>query len=79
MFFAMRSVFTLFPSVEEFSLIINDPERGLSLRRTFSRQSYAQQVAVLGKLFLREAWPDSRLYHVIADFHRVDNALLAGP
>ena len=69
MFFAMRSVFTLFPSAQEFSLIINDPERGISLKRTFSRQSYAQQVAVLGKLFYRDEWPDERLYHVINDFH----------
>ena len=76
MFFAMRSVFTLFPSVQEFSLVVNDPERGLSLKRTFPRQSYAQQVAVLVKLFLREEWPNSRLYQVIDDFHRVDAGMI---
>jgi hypothetical protein len=76
MFFAMRSVFTLFPSAQEFSLIINDPERGISLKRTFSRNAYAQQVAVLGKLFYREGWPETRLYQVINDFHALDSESL---
>ncbi len=79
MFFAMRSVFTLFPSVQEFSLIINDPERGISLKRTFSRQEYAQQVAVLGKLFYRDEWPQTRLYHVISDFHALDTETVKMP
>jgi hypothetical protein len=72
----MRSVFTLFPSAQEFSLIINDPERGISLKRTFSRNAYAQQVAVLGKLFYREGWPETRLYQVINDFHALDSESL---
>ncbi|HVO43819.1 MAG TPA: hypothetical protein VMT34_14410 [Aggregatilineales bacterium] len=62
LYFAMRAAFALYPSVEQFELIIDDQERGVSLIRTFARHDYVDKVFTLGKLFYKQAWQDTYLY-----------------
>jgi hypothetical protein len=58
---AIRAVFALSPSVDTFELVINDAERGVSLKRQFHRDDYQKKLAMISKnLFKNRAQADSR-------------------
>jgi metal-dependent HD superfamily phosphatase/phosphodiesterase len=65
LYLAMRAVFMLYPSTEEFLLVVDDAERGISISRVFTRKDYQHKIRTLGKLFYREAWPDTYLYRAL--------------
>jgi len=55
----------MFPSVTEFVFVVDDAERSVSLTRIFNRSTYRQQIQTLGKLFYRENWPSTVLFHAV--------------
>jgi hypothetical protein len=55
----------LYPSTEEFLLVVDDAERGISVSRVFTRKDYQHKIRTLGKLFYRDAWPDTYLYRAL--------------
>lgn len=65
LYLTLRAVFAMFPSVNEFVFIVDDAERSVSLTRIFTRNAFRQQVQTLGKLFYRDQWPSTVLFHAI--------------
>lgn len=65
LYVTMSAAFALFPSIDEFLLIVDDAERGVSITRAFARATYRQQVATLGKLFNRDLWQSTYLYRAL--------------
>ncbi|MEO6061210.1 MAG: hypothetical protein ABIQ99_04640 [Thermoflexales bacterium] len=65
LYLTLRAVFSMFPSVSEFVFVVDDAERSVSLTRIFSRSTYRQQIQTLGKLFYRENWPNTVLFHAV--------------
>ncbi len=53
--FAVRALFALFPTLESFSLVFNDDERGMSLTRVFGRNDYRDKLTLIANnLFKNE-------------------------
>ena len=65
LYLTLRAVFAMFPSVTEFVFVVDDAERSVSLTRIFHRSTYRQQIQTLGKLFYRENWPNTVLFHAV--------------
>ena len=65
LYFAMRAVFALFPSVEQFHFVIQDQERGLSLDRIFTPDNYEDKILQLGKHFFKQEWTATYLYQAL--------------
>jgi metal-dependent HD superfamily phosphatase/phosphodiesterase len=61
LYFAMRAVFALYNSVDQFEFVVDDAERGISLKRVFTPDDYQDKVYTLGKYFYRQDWLDSYL------------------
>jgi metal-dependent HD superfamily phosphatase/phosphodiesterase len=61
LYFAMRAVFALYNSVDQFEFIVDDAERGISLKRVFTPADYRDKVYTLGKYFYRTDWTNSYL------------------
>ncbi len=65
LYLTLRAVFAMFPSVNEFVFVVDDAERSVSLTRIFSRANFRQQIQTLGKLFYRDQWPTTVLFHAV--------------
>jgi metal-dependent HD superfamily phosphatase/phosphodiesterase len=65
LYFAMRAVFALYHSVDQFEFVVDDAERGISLKRVFTPDDYQEKIGILGKYFYRQDWPDSYLYKAL--------------
>jgi hypothetical protein len=56
---ALRAVFALSPDIKTFELVINDEERGVSLKRLFKRDDYQKKLYMVGKnLFKNSTWEE---------------------
>ncbi len=60
--YAIRAVFTLYPRVPRFRLIVDDTERGISLSRVFGRQDYEEKIGLIGKNLFKDNWEETYLY-----------------
>ncbi|MCP5099184.1 MAG: hypothetical protein GY943_26825 [Chloroflexi bacterium] len=66
LYLTLHSVFSLYRSVDNFHLVINDTERNISLERSFRREDYLQQIYTLGKLFYKEQWAAQSVQKALA-------------
>jgi hypothetical protein len=60
--YAIRAVFTLYPRVPRFRLIVDDTERGISLSRVFGRKDYEEKIGLIGKNLFKDNWEETYLY-----------------
>jgi len=65
LYFTMRAVFALYPSVDQFQFVVNDAERGISLMRVFTPEDYQEKIRQLGKHFYRQEWPNTYMYKAL--------------
>lgn len=66
LYFTMTAAFALFPSVERFELVIEDSERGISIKRVFTKGNYLDKIFQLGKYYYKNEWKNSYLYSSIS-------------
>lgn len=65
LYFAMRAVFAMYRSVDQFEFIIDDAERGISLKRVFTPDDYHEKIFTLGKHFYQKGWVGSYLHKAL--------------
>ncbi len=61
LYYAISAAFALFPAVEKFELVVEDPERGISIKRVFTKENYLDKIFQLGKYYYRNEWNNSYL------------------
>jgi hypothetical protein len=54
----MRALFALSSAIERFELIVNDDERGVSLKRIFTRDDYQEKINVIGRNLFKHNWQE---------------------
>lgn len=55
---AIRALFALGGAIERFEMIVNDDERGVSLKRVFTRADYAEKIDLIGRNLFKNAWEE---------------------
>lgn len=55
---AIRAAFALSPSISTFEIVINDAERGVSLKRQFQRDDYQKKLAMIAKNLFKNSAPE---------------------
>jgi len=65
LYYAIRAVFALYPSVGEFQFVVDDSERGISLMRVFTPDDYQDKIYTLGKHLYRKEWPHTYIYKIL--------------
>lgn len=73
LYYAMRAVFALYPSVEKFQFVVDDLERGISLMREFTPEDYQDKIYILGKHFYRKDWPNTYIYKMLKRQSKITN------
>jgi hypothetical protein len=65
LYFAIRAAFALYNSVDQFEFVVEDAERGISLKRVFTPDDYQTKIFTLGKYFYRGNWRDTYLHDAL--------------
>jgi metal-dependent HD superfamily phosphatase/phosphodiesterase len=78
LYFAMRAVFAMYRSVDQFEFVVDDAERGISLKRVFTPDDYQDKIFTLGKHFYKEEWGKSYLYEALEQQSRLAAEQYAG-
>jgi hypothetical protein len=58
LFLAIRALFALSSTIERFELIVNDDERGVSLKRIFTRDDYQEKINTIGRNLFKHNWQE---------------------